>query len=173
MLMVWDIHNQTVIVSMGMAWDTGAPLWPYQFPDSLLLALNAPAYFIATPCSRLFGLIGTTHYFTLFPAILFWWWLVGIYLDRRRTVTGVKKTWWLPSLLSVTAILLLALGVDSLIGAFRWWFMNSREMLSMIHLIIILRAIAPALWCLVLSFVAAVAAKNCFRFESNSMVSNS
>jgi len=37
-LMVWDSQNQRVIRSMGMAWDTGAPLWPYQTPDTLLFA---------------------------------------------------------------------------------------------------------------------------------------
>jgi hypothetical protein len=34
-LVLWDIHNQRVIESMGMAWDMGAPLWPYQSSDIL------------------------------------------------------------------------------------------------------------------------------------------
>ena len=32
-LIAWDIHNQRIIAFTGMAWDTGAPLWPYQTPD--------------------------------------------------------------------------------------------------------------------------------------------
>jgi hypothetical protein len=36
-LMVWDLHNQRVIMSMGMAWDTGAPLWPYQTPRHAII----------------------------------------------------------------------------------------------------------------------------------------
>jgi hypothetical protein len=29
-LVLWEIHNERVIGSMGMAWDTGAPIWPHQ-----------------------------------------------------------------------------------------------------------------------------------------------
>jgi len=29
-LMTWDYHNQRIIESIGMTWDTGAPIWPYQ-----------------------------------------------------------------------------------------------------------------------------------------------
>ena len=28
--MFWDVHNVGVIGSMGMAWDMGAPIWPYR-----------------------------------------------------------------------------------------------------------------------------------------------
>src|ERR1022692_4343391 len=83
MLMVWDLHNQRVIVSMGMAWDTGAPLWPYQTPDTLLVALNAPAYLIANPVSNHLGLLRPFPYLLIFPAVLSWWWFVGIVLDRK------------------------------------------------------------------------------------------
>jgi hypothetical protein len=48
-LMAWDIHNEKVLESTGMAWDTGAPLWPYQASSLILFALNLPAYVLATP----------------------------------------------------------------------------------------------------------------------------
>ena len=32
---------------MGMGWDDGAPVWPYQTPNILLFTLNTPAYFVA------------------------------------------------------------------------------------------------------------------------------
>jgi hypothetical protein len=71
-LMVWDLHNQRVIMSMGMAWDTGAPLWPYQTPDTLLFALNTPAFLISALGSNYFrfGVIAPLHYVTFFPIIL-------------------------------------------------------------------------------------------------------
>jgi hypothetical protein len=120
-LMVWDIHNQRIIMLMGMAWDSGAPLWPYQTPDMLFSVLNSPAYIIGRPISRLLDLLVPRQYFALLPAAISWWWVVGIYLDRRHLVTRIKRPRRAVILLSITAILLLALGVDSFIVAFRWW----------------------------------------------------
>jgi hypothetical protein len=59
-LMVWDIHNQNIIRLMAMRWDTGAPLWPYQTPDTLLYAMNLPAYYVGGASAYYFdvGLIG-------------------------------------------------------------------------------------------------------------------
>jgi hypothetical protein len=48
-LVLWDIHNGRVIESMGMAWDTGAPIWPYQTSDILLRLLDGPAYYVTMP----------------------------------------------------------------------------------------------------------------------------
>jgi hypothetical protein len=79
---------------MGMAWDTGAPLLPYQTPDTLLFAINTPAYFVAAAaCNFLgFGVISPLHYVTFFSAIVAWWWLVGLYLDKRSTnETGAPR----------------------------------------------------------------------------------
>jgi len=49
---LWHIQNFRVIESVGMGWDTGATLWPYQTPDTLLFALNTPAYVIGVPIGR-------------------------------------------------------------------------------------------------------------------------
>ena len=57
MLIVWDLHSQRVIESMGMAWDTGAPLWPYQTPDTLLFALNTPAFLVSTAAYTISDLV--------------------------------------------------------------------------------------------------------------------
>jgi len=48
-LMAWDIHNTHVMESMGMAWDTGAPIWPYQSSFLILFAINFPAFVLAAP----------------------------------------------------------------------------------------------------------------------------
>ena len=39
-LVLWDIHNERVIVAMGMAWDTGAPVWPVGVKWILVLLLD-------------------------------------------------------------------------------------------------------------------------------------
>jgi hypothetical protein len=45
-LVIWDIHNTEVIYSVGMGWDTGAPVWPYRTPEILLwfLKLSCPCH---------------------------------------------------------------------------------------------------------------------------------
>ena len=92
-LMVWDIHNQSVIRSVGMGWDTGAPLWPYQTPDTLLFAINMPAFLISAIGSNYFrfGLIGPLQYLTFFPAIVAWWFVAGWYIDGRLQNGGIRR----------------------------------------------------------------------------------
>ncbi len=159
LLMVWDLYNQRVIVSMGMAWDTGAPLWPYQTPDTLLFALNTPAFLISNASSNYFtiGLIGPLRYATFFPAILAWWWLVGMYFDKRSNDESIRKMPGWALLLCLLAVGLIFLGIDESRWAFRWWWTYSRNILSVSDLIM-LRLIAPSIWCFVLSFVALIAA---------------
>ena len=158
LLMMWDIHNQRVIMSVGMGWDTGAPLWPYQTPDTLLLAINAPAYLIATPISRLFDLLAPRQYFALYPAILLWWWLVGAYLDKRHLEGRVRSARVWASLFCLFAVTLICLGVDGSYFALRWWWTYSRSLLNVSDLIL-LRLIAPSIWCFALSLVALLAAR--------------
>jgi hypothetical protein len=165
-LMVWDIHNQRIIMSMGMAWDTGAPLWPYQTPDTLLLAINTPAYLIATPISRLLSLMVPRHYFALFPAIVLWWWLVGSYFDKRRPGMNDRKAPIKRLLLYLLAALLIFLGVDGFIQAIRWWWTYSRSVLNVTDLIL-LRLLAPSSWCLALSTVALAAARQRTRIRTS------
>jgi len=69
-LVLWDIHNERVIVSMGMAWDVGAPIWPYQTSDILLRLLNGPAYYVTMPIANTLRLVPPSLYVLVFPAIL-------------------------------------------------------------------------------------------------------
>jgi hypothetical protein len=160
LLMLWDLHNQRVIRSMGMAWDTGAPLWPYQTPDTLLFALNTPAFFISNAREFYFrvGAISPLSYSMFFPAILVWWWLVGLYLDRRLLRESVQRAPIWALLLCLLAIGLIALGVEESRWAFRWWWTYSRAVFSVSDLIL-LRLLAPSIWCVVLGFVALLAAR--------------
>lgn len=120
-LMLWDIHNQGIIRSVGMGWDTGAPLWPYQTPDAIFFALNVPAYLIATPISRPFDLLGPNQYFVLYPAMLLWWWLAGLYFDTRRAGPLARINRTKAIVLGLLALGLIALGVEEFHWAFRWW----------------------------------------------------
>jgi hypothetical protein len=160
LLMVWDIHNQRTITSMGMAWDTGAPLWPYQTPDTLLFALNTPAFLISTADNYFFkfGLIGPMNYILFFPAILAWWWLVGLYFDKRLSPKSVTRTPFKALLLCLLAVGLICLGIEESRWAFRWWWTYSRTVVSATDLIL-LRLLAPSAWCVVLGFVALLAAR--------------
>jgi hypothetical protein len=159
-LMLWDIHNQRIIESMGMAWDTGAPLWPYQTPDTLLMAINAPAFVLAKIFSVLtrFDMIHPRNYFLVFPSILLWWGLVGWYVDRRAQTKVVRKQQSLQLLLFILATLLLLAGFGSLWDALRWWWNYSRTFWSVTDLIL-LRLVAPSIWSFVLSLIAFSAAK--------------
>src|SRR5215468_7855805 len=121
-LVLWDIHNERVIVSMGMAWDMGAPIWPYQTADILLRLLNGPAYFIAMPIANTLRLVSPSLYLLVFPTILLWWWFLGLQLDHRLTLTKSRGRWPIFSFLVVVALLLLRVAKQNSEGSFRWWF---------------------------------------------------
>jgi hypothetical protein len=82
-LTAWEFHNERVIASVGMGWDTGPPIWPYQTSWILLQAINAPAYALDLP---LFLLLGVTTDARLLlgvevPTIFLWWWFIGWRID--------------------------------------------------------------------------------------------
>jgi hypothetical protein len=146
-LMVWDIFNLRVIASMGMAWDTGAPLWPYQTPDILFSALNTPAYALAAPALYLFRSI---HYVVLFPCVLLWWWFVGVVFDKRLLQPAVRKGWTRLTLSSLFAAIFVILGAFGSWDTFRWWQTYGDSFLSW-RILILLRSSAPSIWCFILS----------------------
>ena len=151
-LMVWDIFNQRVISSMGMAWDTGAPLWPYQTPDILFSALNTPAYALAAPALYLFRSI---HYVVLFPCVLLWWWFVGLVFDKRLLKPTVRKGWSWFILSSLFAAIFVLVGAFALCDDFRWWSTYVNGLIDWRNLIM-LRSLAPSIWCFILSFACAL-----------------
>jgi hypothetical protein len=81
-LFAWDYENGRVVASVGMGWDTGPPVWPYQAVPSFSYALNAPAYIISWPILKLLNLRTLSlQYAVWFPAIVMLWWWVGRYFD--------------------------------------------------------------------------------------------
>ncbi|MDT8070341.1 MAG: hypothetical protein ROO76_19405 [Terriglobia bacterium] len=156
-LMLWDIHNQRVIMSMGMGWDTGAPLWPYQTPDTLLLALNLPAYVFAIPITRILHLYSPIHYFVLFPAYVSWWWLAGVTIESRLWRNSHWRWPW--AIIGVLCAVGFTLaGIVVLRHAAAWWWRYSRAVFTS-EFIIVLRLCAPGVWSLIFAASATVITK--------------
>src|SRR5215469_3039133 len=118
-LVAWDTHNARVIESMGMAWDMGAPVWPYQASDILLRLLNAPVYAIAMPIANLLRLAAPMHFVLIVPAILAWWWFLGLMFDRGIVrcqlfgMFGVALALLFWSTTAIHSLLLLRIGAVS------------------------------------------------------------
>ncbi len=80
-LVVWEYHNQRVIAAMGMGWDTGPPIWPYQTSWILLQAINAPALALDLALFWLLGVRADVLLLLELPTIFLWWWFVGWRID--------------------------------------------------------------------------------------------
>ena len=154
----WDIQNWRVIESMGMAWDTGAPVWPFQAPDILLRLLNLPAYFIGMPLVNWLGLTAPIYHFIVFPASLVWWWLVGSQLYRwRMKRPSYRKPVSFASRFLFSALLVVVASIDSM-SAFRWWFQYGGNLWGS-DIWGMVRLLTPPLWCLVFACAVAFAAR--------------
>jgi hypothetical protein len=158
-LMFWDIHNERVIVSMGMAWDMGAPIWPYQTSDILLRLLNGPAYFITMPLANTFRLVAPSHYLLVFPAILLWWWFLGLRLDHGLVITKSRWRWPVFSVLVVLAVVLLLAATSISAESFRWWFRYAEVSSHLNAVLMMTRFLTPAAWCVFIALLALTAAK--------------
>ncbi len=149
-LIFWDIHNARVIESMGMAWDTGAPIWPYQASDILLRLLNGPAYSIAMPIANLLRLAAPTDLLLAVPTILIWWWFLGLTLDR-----GLTR--WRFFGMFVVLVALLLWTAAAVPGVFRLRLDYQPFHLS--TTLLILRFLTPAAWFIALTSLLLVEAK--------------
>jgi hypothetical protein len=159
LLMIWDVHNEQVIESMGMAWDTGAPPWPYQTPDILLRLLNGPAYFVAQPLANVFRLGGPSHFLMVFPAILVWWWFLGLRLDIGWSTVTSRWRWPVSALLAISAVVLLCAAIVVSTDTFHWWVEYGSFFRIVEGSLLIVRFLSPAVWCAALAFLLAVGAK--------------
>jgi len=157
-LIFWDVHNARVIESMGMAWDIGAPVWPYQTSDILLRLLNGPAYFVVMPMANVLRLAAPSHHLFVFPAILIWWWFLGQRLDHGLVTTNPRWRWPVLVGLITFAVLLLWAAMFVFRDAFRWSFEYGRHFKAESTLLMV-RFLSPALWFVVLTGLLVVAAK--------------
>lgn len=150
--MLWDIHNQRVILSMGMRWDMGAPVWPYQTAEILFLLLNLPAYVVANPILNYFHVSVPEVYLLLFPVAVLWWYVIGLYFDYRVPRPITRRSLRLV-LCAGVAVAFGGIGVFVLSSAVEWWRLyGDWKLLS--QYLIFLRAIAPAIWSLAFSATA-------------------
>ena len=157
-LAIWDVINTRVIVSMGMAWDTGPPIWPYQTPAILLYSVNFPAHFVSMPIANLLHLVSPVHYLLVFPASLLWWWFGGIMLDRGLVRNSSEWRWSLFVALLVLSSALLVAGIYSIKLAFDWWFQYGGNLWSP-RALLLMEFVSPGLWGISLATLAAIAAK--------------
>lgn len=157
-LVIWAFYNEHVIASMGMAWDTGAPIWPYQTPQLLLYFLNYPAHYIAQPMANHLGLVSPQDYFLLFPTTLIWWWLLGRQLDHGLVRPKSKQRWLLFAILVALAVLLLWASMVAGVDAFQWWFQYGEGFWTSSTFMMMLN-LAPAVWGSALGLGIAIAAK--------------
>jgi hypothetical protein len=159
-IVLWDIHNGRVIESMGMAWDTGAPIWPYQTSDILLRLLDGPAYYVAMPIANAFSLVSASQYLLVFPVILLWWWFLGLQFDRGLVITTNSRLRWLVfSFLVVLAVLLLGVATSISAQTFRRWFRYAELSTRPNALLMMTRFLTPAAWCVVIALLAVTASK--------------
>lgn len=170
-LIGWDTHNTAVIESMGMAWDTGAPIWPYQTPRKILMALNAPSYAIATPVFMTLG--PNTYplrYLALFPIILLWWWALGTRMDRGLVSHRKRRFKWLKALLlAAISFGLFGFAVYVVINQAEWWFQYGDHIWS-IQGILLLPTAGVTGWCFFLGVCATLAALRVASFNENGKV---
>lgn len=166
-LMIWDVHNQGVITRMGMAWDTGAPLWPYQAPDILLRFLNFPAYVVVQPAVNLLHWYGAQSYLLVFPATVIWWWFVGLRLDCGLVRLSNRRRWSLVAVFVTLEPLLLWVGFRSSVDTFHWWFRYGGVLpwLPISKTLVTLRLLAPTVWSVTLAVLVAVSAKRAITQE--------
>ena len=156
-LTMWDMYNERVIESMGMAWDVGPPVWPYETPAILLYSMNFPAHLLFQPIANALGLVSPKHHLLIFPATIAWWWFVQSRLQRSSVVRRRSQQWLsFVALLIFAAALWLVAGYV-LIDATRWWLQYGN--LSSAQTLRMVRAVAPGLWGVFLGTVAALAAK--------------
>ena len=155
-LIFWDIYNQRVIESVGMGWDTGAPVWPYQASYLLLSAINAPAFALAAPLFLLphLGLV-EMRYSTLFPAILLWWWWVGTRIDYGILGSRhYRRPIWSATLASCVSAGFVLCGGWSIWDEVHRWLRYPAT-----HPLFLLGAASVAAWCFILAGVSLVAAR--------------
>ena len=160
-LFTWQHENDRMVESMGMAWDTGPPVWPYQAVPSFTYAVNAPAYIVSWPILKLLALrTNWLEYVVLFPAVLALWWCVGAYIDLGLPRDGSNSHRRLKAgLLLLTSSFLVFLAAWVCVDQFRWVRSYWKDH-PPIYAVLFLGALGSTLWCV---FFAAAFARGAIR----------
>ena len=158
-LIVWELHNEHIIETMGMRWDTGPPFWPYEASWAFLQGINAPAYVLDLPLFTLFELKSDqARLLVEFPTILAWWWFIGWRFDfgltPKQSVRYPKL--YATGLFGITMIfgsLIAFIGIDQV----RFWFEYGHVAHGSV-ILHFLRYSGPLCWCLLLGSWSAISA---------------
>jgi hypothetical protein len=161
-LMAWEQWNARVIESMGMRWDTGAPMWPFQTPEIILAVLNAPAYFIAAPIWWTLNLQSAQQQHpVLLLASIGLWHLVGRGIDSCWfSRQGAPDRQSLRLLLIGVVAVAASGGARQMFDGARWW--SKYGGLDLPRILILVRIVCFVPWCLA---VAAFGARSAFRWR--------
>lgn len=161
--MAWEQANARVIASMGMAWDTGAPMWPYQTPEIVLAILSAPAYFIAAPVWWTFNLqTAEQRHPALFIASIAVWFSAGYGIDRGELAARpMPLRPWLRIVAVILAGTAAYVGVLEVSDGTTWWSKYGGFDISSI--LVLLRIVSFVPWCVL---VAALAARRAIRWHT-------
>jgi hypothetical protein len=150
--MCWERYNAKIIMSVGMGWDTGAPMWPYQTPEIFVATLNAPAFVIAAPVWIAFNLQTMEQ---RQPAILLatvvLWFLVGRSVDEREFRRQYNRSTWVRALLIGVAVIAAAIGTFLIKDGARWW--PTYDQIQLSSLLILMRKLAAVPWCMAIAIL--------------------
>jgi hypothetical protein len=161
-LIAWEFHNEQVIQNMGMRWDTGPPVWPYQASWILLQGINAPTYLIDLPVFMAFGRKSGPPQLALeLLTLLLWWWFIGWRIDFGLVPTQNTRhrKWYAVGLGAISlgsGCFLAYLIADEL----RFWSEYSTVTGQLLRL---MRYAGLLIWGLLLGAWAAIAGFRCIR----------
>jgi hypothetical protein len=166
-LMLWDYENNRMIELMGMAWDLGPPVWPYQVVYTALFAINAPAFVISFPLLKLLNLQALVLQYAIWlPAIAGWWWWVGTRIDfpiLGRARFRYPKT--LTTVLIIASLALIYLGASVALQEVHWWIQHA-DQASDYRVPTLLRTGGPLAWSSILAAGCAVASVRLLRMKA-------
>jgi hypothetical protein len=165
-LIAWEFHNEQVIQSMGMRWDTGPPVWPYQTSWILLQGINAPAYLLDLPFFKAVGLqAGPPQLAVEFLTILLWWWFIGWRIEFGFTpIQNTRHRKW-----RAVGLWIISLGFGCFLAylvadQLQFWF-EYRTVTG--QLLRLMRYVGLMIWCLFLGAWTAIAGFRCIRVGHN------
>ncbi|QOY89530.1 hypothetical protein [Paludibaculum fermentans] len=161
-LLVWQQQNEQVITAMGMAWDTGAPLWPYETPWIIFAIINAPAVLAGRAGSSLVGLHAFREQLpVLLAATILLWFSIGASIDRGAFRRQIRPKPWLIGVLAGVALACLCVSVSAISAAVHWCWAFGAWSLSSALTFVRLVSIVP--WC---TFVVAMSVRTLFSSSS-------
>ncbi len=153
-LLSWQAHNSRIIDSMGMAWDTGAPVWPYQTPEIVLCLLNTPAYLIALPAWAAFGLRTQEERApALLAAVAVLWFGVGCAVDfGLASRPWLRSRKWLYGVFVPISLASVLIAGSLAIEGMGWWLRYGD--VSLDSVLIFGRVTGPLPWCVLVAVTA-------------------